>query len=72
MSNFKQLFYAHCGQTSPFPLALEIEKAEGIYLYDSSGKRYMDLISGISVSNLGHCIPMLWRLYKANLKNLCI
>ena len=57
MSNFKQLFYAHCGQTSPFPLALEIEKAEGIYLYDSSGKRYMDLISGISVSNLGHCHP---------------
>ncbi|MBA3706257.1 MAG: aspartate aminotransferase family protein [Bacteroidetes bacterium] len=38
-------------------MALEIEKAEGIYLYDVSGKRYLDLISGISVSNIGHRHP---------------
>jgi len=42
------------GQTSPFPLALEVEKAEGIYVYGTNDKRYMDMISGISVSNLGH------------------
>lgn len=36
---------------------LEIDRAEGHYLYDSSGKKYLDLISGISVCNLGHCHP---------------
>jgi acetylornithine/N-succinyldiaminopimelate aminotransferase len=53
----RQLFLNHIAQTSETPLALEIEKAEGVYLYDSSGKRYMDLISGISVSNVGHRHP---------------
>jgi acetylornithine/succinyldiaminopimelate/putrescine aminotransferase len=53
----RQLFFNHLAQTSETPLALEIEKAEGVYLYDTSGKRYMDLISGISVSNVGHRHP---------------
>ena len=39
---------------SPFPPALEIIKAEGCYLFDAANKKYLDLISGISVSNLGH------------------
>jgi acetylornithine/succinyldiaminopimelate/putrescine aminotransferase len=55
--NIKELFYRHIAQTSPEPLAVEIEKAEGIYLYSPDGKRYMDLISGVSVSNIGHCRP---------------
>lgn len=53
----RQLFYNYLAQTSETPLALEIEKAEGLYLVDVSGKRYMDLISGISVSNIGHRHP---------------
>jgi len=53
----RQLFFQHMAQTSNEPLALEIEKAEGIYLYDNTGKSYMDLISGISVSNTGHRHP---------------
>ena len=57
MSNQRELFYQHLAQTTPFPLALEIEKAEGIYLYGKDGKKYMDLISGIAVSNVGHCNP---------------
>lgn len=36
---------------------LEIERAEGINLYDKDGKEYIDLISGIGVSNVGHCHP---------------
>ena len=44
-------------QTSDEPLMLEIEKATGVYLYDTDGKQYIDLISGISVSNIGHCHP---------------
>ena len=43
-------------QTSDFPLALEIERAEGIYLFGKN-KKYIDLISGIGVSNVGHRHP---------------
>ncbi len=53
----RQLFLQHVAQTSPAPLALEIVRAEGLYLYDADGKAYMDLISGISVSNVGHRHP---------------
>jgi len=57
MLSQRQLFFNHLAQTSETPLALEIEKAEGVYLYDTSNKRYLDLISGISVSNIGHRHP---------------
>lgn len=63
----RQLFLNHVAQTSETPLALEIEKAEGLYLYDSSGKKYMDLISGISVSNLGHRHPAVVKAIKDQL-----
>ena len=53
----RQLFLSHVAQTSPSPLLLEIERAEGVYLYDINGKHYIDLIAGISVSNIGHCHP---------------
>ena len=53
----RQLFTSYLAQTSDFPLSLEIEKAEGVYMYDVSGKKYLDLISGISVSNIGHRHP---------------
>lgn len=55
--NHRQIFLHNVAQTSPTPLALEIVKAEGIYMTDVNGKPYIDLISGISVSNLGHCHP---------------
>lgn len=57
MLSQRQLFLQHVAQTSDAPLALEIEKAEGIYLHDVDGKKYIDLISGIGVSALGHCHP---------------
>lgn len=57
MPNLRELFYQHVAQTSPEPLAFEVEKAEGIYLYDKQGKKYIDGISGIAVSNVGHCNP---------------
>ncbi|MDP1726446.1 MAG: aspartate aminotransferase family protein [Bacteroidota bacterium] len=50
----RQLFLAHQAQTSRFPVLLEIARAEGNYLFDVTGKKYLDLISGISVSHLGH------------------
>jgi len=53
----KMLFNKYQAQTSPFPVGIEIEKAEGIYLYTPDGKKYIDFISGISVSNIGHGHP---------------
>jgi acetylornithine/N-succinyldiaminopimelate aminotransferase len=57
MLTLRQLFLANNAQTTNFPLLLEFERAEGIYMYDSEGKPYIDLISGIGVSNLGHSNP---------------
>jgi acetylornithine/succinyldiaminopimelate/putrescine aminotransferase len=47
----------HLAQTNPFPLGMEIERAEGIYLYGPNGERYIDFVSGIGVNNLGHGNP---------------
>ena len=55
--NLRQLFLTHVAQTSTAPLALEIVKAEGCQLIEASGKRYLDLIGGISVANVGHRHP---------------
>lgn len=53
----RQLFLQHLGQTSVAPMMLEIVRAEGIYMFGPDGKKYIDLISGVSVSNTGHCHP---------------
>lgn len=53
----RESFEKYQAQTSPFPIALEIDRAEGCYLYDRSGKRYLDLVGGIAVNNVGHCHP---------------
>lgn len=57
MPTLRQLFLANNAQTTNFPLLLEFERAEGIYMYDAAGKAFIDLISGIGVSNLGHSNP---------------
>lgn len=53
-SELKQLFLAHVGQTSDGPMSIEVVKAEGCRIIDRNGKEYLDLISGISVANMGH------------------
>lgn len=57
MTSNRQLFLRHVAQTSESSLQFEIERAEGIFFYDSSGKSYIDLVSGVSVSALGHGHP---------------
>lgn len=57
MLNLRQLFLSHNAQTTDFPLSLEIVRAEGLYLYDKDDKSYLDLISGIGVSSIGHRHP---------------
>lgn len=52
--SLRSQFRSLIGQTSPFALELEIAGADGPWLIDPSGKKYLDMISGIGVSNLGH------------------
>ncbi|WP_158859305.1 aspartate aminotransferase family protein [Lunatibacter salilacus] len=55
--NNRQLFLSNLAQTTDFPLLIEIDRAEGIWLYGQEGEKYIDLISGIGVSNVGHRHP---------------
>lgn len=59
MPGLRQLFLKHLAPTSAFPLLLEIERGEGVYLFGSNGERWIDLISGIGVSGLGHSHPVI-------------
>ncbi len=68
MISQRQLFLQHVGQTSDFPLQLEIERAEGIYMFDRNEKSYIDLISGVSVSNVGHLHPKVVKAIKGQLE----
>jgi acetylornithine/succinyldiaminopimelate/putrescine aminotransferase len=58
------IFLHKLAQTSPSPFLIEVERAHGIYLYAPDGRRYMDLISGIGVSNLGHGHPRIVKAIK--------
>lgn len=58
--NQRELFLKHVAQTSDFPFSgfdLNVVNAKGSILTDINGKKYIDLISGISVSSIGHCHP---------------
>jgi len=53
----KELFLNHQGQTTPYPLCIEVSKAKGMYITDKTGKSYLDLVAGVSACTLGHCHP---------------
>ena len=57
MSELRELFLRHLAQTSDAPIGLEVERAEGSWIYTTDGHRYLDLIAGIGVSALGHGHP---------------
>jgi acetylornithine/N-succinyldiaminopimelate aminotransferase len=67
MPTLRQLFLANNAQTTDFPLLMEFERAEGVYMYNNEGKAYIDLISGIGVSNLGHSNPYVVNAIKEQL-----
>lgn len=62
-----EVFLRHLAQTTRSPFLIDIERAEGIYLYGPDGQEYMDLISGIAVSNIGHRHPQVIRAIEAQL-----
>ena len=53
----RKRFLAHVGQTSPSPMMIEVARAEGVFFHTPEGKRYYDLVSGVSVNNVGHANP---------------
>ncbi len=57
MTLLRTQFLQHIGQTSPAPQLIEVARAEGVFFYTPEGKPYYDLISGVSVSNVGHSNP---------------
>jgi len=60
----KSDFFKYQAQTTSTPLALEIEKAKGSYVYDIYGKKYLDFIAGVSVNTLGHQHPKIIQAIK--------
>jgi acetylornithine/succinyldiaminopimelate/putrescine aminotransferase len=63
--NNRQLFQQYVAQTSPAPVGLEIVSAAGSYMYDVDGNKYLDIIGGISVCNIGHQHPAVINAIKA-------
>lgn len=61
MDILRKQFLAHVAQTSPSPMLVEVERAEGTFFYTPEGKRYYDLVAGVSVSNVGHANPAVVR-----------
>ena len=57
METLRSLFLRHVGQTSPSPMLVEVARAEGVFFYSPDGKRYYDLIAGVTVNNVGHANP---------------
>ena len=57
MSHSLEQFKHFVAQTSDAPIGLEIEKAEGAFIHTRQGQSYLDFISGIAVSSLGHRHP---------------
>ncbi|MDR1983390.1 MAG: aspartate aminotransferase family protein [Prevotellaceae bacterium] len=66
--NLRTLFLQHVAQTSDFPMCVEVDHADGIYIYSPDGKTYIDLIAGVSVSNVGHCHPKVVAAVKAQVE----
>lgn len=57
MVSNRQAFLNFLAPTSDSPMLLEIVSAKGVFMYGTDGKDYIDLISGVSVSYLGHSDP---------------
>ncbi|PQJ78263.1 aspartate aminotransferase family protein [Polaribacter porphyrae] len=60
----KSDFFKYQAQTSPYPLAIEISHADGTYIYDTAGKKYLDFVAGVSANSLGHNHPKVSKAIK--------
>ena len=58
-------FWQYVGQTSSFPPSLQVDHAAGNWITDADGRRYLDFISGIAVTTVGHCHPKVVKAVQA-------
>jgi len=63
----KSDFFKYQAQTSPHPLAIEVSHAKGSYIYNTSGKKYLDFVAGVSANSLGHNHPKVTEAIKNQL-----
>ncbi|WP_054704541.1 ornithine--oxo-acid transaminase [Bacillus sp. JCM 19041] len=52
------------GANNYHPLPIVISKAQGVWVWDADGKRYLDMLSAYSALNQGHCHPRLIQTLK--------
>lgn len=63
----QEKFLSLQGQTNPFPYLIDVDYAEGSYIYDKNGKAYLDMIAGVAVNNIGHNHPKVIAALKAQI-----
>ena len=68
MQSLASLFKKYQAQTTLYPMGLEIVRAKGCNLYDQNGKKYLDLVAGVSACSLGHRHPKVTRAIKKQLR----
>lgn len=56
------------GQTNQSPYLIDIDRAEGIYIWDKTGKRFADMIAGVAVTNIGHRHPQVIEAIQSQLE----
>jgi acetylornithine/succinyldiaminopimelate/putrescine aminotransferase len=69
MQSRRDDFFKYVAQTADGASAIEFERAEGIYMYTPQGEKYVDLVSGVCVTNLGHSNPEIVEAVKEQVEN---
>ena len=69
MTKAKDIFKKYQAQTFPYASCLEIQNAEGSYIIDKQGKKYLDFVAGVSACTLGHSNPYIITKIKKQLDN---
>ena len=64
----KDDFLKYQAQTTPHPLAMEVNHAKGSYIFDTKGKVYLDFVAGVSACSLGHSNPKVVNAIKKQLE----
>ena len=68
-ADLKEAFFRHVCQTSPQPLGVVVTRSEGTRIWDSEGREYLDLLSGMGVANVGHTHPTVQRAIEAQIRS---
>ena len=61
MASLRDDFLRYVSQTSPAPMGVEVSRSRGCVVTDTSGREYLDLLSGIGVTGIGHTHPAVVR-----------